>query len=345
MTIAGEEMASAQDLADATRVRRLALVTYATALSIGTHWPRLQLGDPMHPPDKMLHFVAFGGLAFFLGQSRYLATFVGLAAVGIVWTAADEASQLFPGLGRTFSWEDLVASASGFLVVTALLWAMRPRGERGAALRRARFDAAIDNLLSRPVGWMALLSAGALGAATGVPLAQIVNAHSDSPTPFQAGVTGAVLGSGTAVGILLVSGIRHEERKAIAEGRWRELPSPGWRDVLRASLLPASAGVAALVAAFGAWAVMQGLSREVAFVHEARRWLDSLSKGMETVIDATFVGFLAALVIEFSRRRLARRVDDGDRVCLACAHDLRATGAPDGWGRCPECGAHFWRPL
>lgn len=335
---------SASAHAAATRTRRIVFIVYAAGLSMGTHWPRLQLGDPANPPDKMLHFVCFAGLAFFLHQARLVRGYLMLAIVGVLWTALDEVSQLWPGLGRSFSGEDFVASAAGFLVMTALLWATRPRGERGARIRRERFERSIDELLTRPVAWMAILSASALGAAIGLPLAVVIDSFSDPSTPFQARVIGGVFGAASLAGFMIVAGTRYEERKAIANGTWHALPWLRWGDVLRACTIPVTSGLAALVATYGMWTLMQVLSRESQSVHEFRRWFDSLAKGMETVLDASLVGFIGAMVVEFSRRRLTRRVDAGDHECLACGHDLRATPTADSWGRCGECGANFWRP-
>jgi VanZ family protein len=330
--------------AAATRVRRTVFIVYAAGLSAGTHWPRLQLGDPANPPDKMLHFTCFAGLAFFLHQARLLPGYLSLAVVGVLWTAVDEVSQLWPGLGRTFSGEDFLASSLGFLVMTALLWATRPRGERGARIRRERFERSIDELLARPVAWMAILSAGAMGAAVGLPLATFLDSLGDQPTPFQARVIGGVFGAASLAGFMVVAGTRYEERKAIANGTWRALPWLRWADVLKACTVPVTSALAALVALYGMWALMRVLSRESASVHALLRWFDSLSNGMETVVDASAVGFLCAFAVELSRRRLTRRVDDGDQECLGCGHDLRATPTGDSWGRCGECGENFWRP-
>ena len=48
---------------------RSAFVIYALLLTIATHWPSLQLGTEESPwPDKLLHMLAFGGLAFLFIQ-------------------------------------------------------------------------------------------------------------------------------------------------------------------------------------------------------------------------------------------------------------------------------------
>ena len=42
-------------------------------MTVGTHWPRLQLGTEELPaPDKLIHLIAFAGLAFLLWRSGWV---------------------------------------------------------------------------------------------------------------------------------------------------------------------------------------------------------------------------------------------------------------------------------
>lgn len=68
---------------------------------------------PPLPNDKLLHFLAFGGLAFLAGRIastsiELVAWMLGLLAVG----AVIEGLQTFIP-GRNFCWRDLVANAAG----------------------------------------------------------------------------------------------------------------------------------------------------------------------------------------------------------------------------------------
>lgn len=332
----------------ATALRRVAFIVVAAGVASGTHWPNLRMGDPTHPADKLLHFVSFAVLGFFLHEARFFREhqswrYLALFAIGIAWTSIDEISQQLPGLGRSFSLEDIVASSAGFIIATSLCWATRPRGSAGARLRRERLDLCVDAVLARPMGWMTVATSAALGAAVAVPLAVIINGYSDTPTPFQAAIVGGLLGAAAVGGAAMLTCIRREEAARYASGEWIELPSLSWPDVVRACALPILGGVAMLVAAFVAWALLLVLQRDVTLASNIFRWMESLSKGMESVIDATVVGLIVAVVLDRCRARATRRVDAADCHCLACGQDLRATPAPAGSGRCGECGAWFVR--
>lgn len=332
----------------ATALRRVAFIIIAAGVASGTHWPNLQMGDPTYPADKLLHFVCFGVLGLFMHEARFFRDdqtwrYWALFAIGIAWTTIDELTQQIPGLGRSFSLEDIVASSAGFIVATSVCWATRPRGSVGARLRRERLDLCVDAVLARPMGWMTVATSAALGAVVAVPLAVVINGYSDTPTPFQAAVVGGLLGAAAIGGAAMLMCIRRDEAARYASGEWIELPSLSWPDVVRPCALPVLGGVAMLVAAFVAWALLLVLQRDVTLASNIFRWMESLSKGMESVIDATVVGLIVAIVLDRCRARAARRVDAADRHCLACGQDLRATPAPAGSGRCSECGAIFVR--
>jgi VanZ family protein len=344
------------------------LGVYAGALSVGTHWPRLELGDPTRPPDKMLHFVAFGGLAFFLWQARYVRRVTTLLLIGVAWTALDEITQALPVLQRSFSFEDVVASACGVLAVSAIIAATRPLGGPFARLRRRRFDLLLDALLSRATPWMAILSAAALGAAVGVPLLVLLNGFTPDPVPFQAAVTGGLFGAGVTGPAMALLGLRREEETMSSRrrclgcgeegigpscpscgmtalpGQWAAWPSIGWPDLIRACLRPLLGGAATLL-------FLLVLSLSVLALRPAwppfamfDDWYRSLSKGMPAVLDGTALAVIGALTVWRCRVRIARRLDASAERCLGCAQDLRGTPVDrDRSGRCGECGAAFLR--
>ena len=353
----------------ATALRRVVFGIYAGGLAIGTHWPRLELGDPLHPPDKMLHYLCFGGLAFFLWHARYLRSHLALALVGIAWTIVDEVTQAIPVLQRSFSLEDVVASSAGFCSATLLLWSMRPVGGELSRLRRERTEGLLDLLLSRPVPWAALASGAALGVAAGVPISVVLDGMQPDPTPFQAAVVGGLLGGATVTGWLLLAGLKNEARRMLAArrclgcgeslpegasaclrcgrppipGQFIELPFPGWGDVVKAYHRPVLGGIGMLLFLFVAWFGLQVARRNWTIAYEVDHWLQSLSKGMPTVIDTTAIVVVVALTIDRARVRFARRIEEGSMRCLACGQDLRGTPSRDGGGRCGECGAPFLR--
>jgi len=319
---------------------RVLLGLYAGALSAGTHWPRLQLGDPERPPDKALHFVAFAVLTPLLWQARIVRSPWALLALGIAWCAVDELTQGLPGVGRVVSFADFVASSFGVLVATAFVAATRPCGGPLARRRRARFDFALDALLARPGPWIAVASAAALGVLVVMPLAVLVDARFEARGagvgPFAASLFGAGLGVAIAAPAALLAGLRHEDRRLVAAGVYdAPLPTLSSAALVGAAWGPALAAILAFAALFGAIAAFLSLRMYLPAAARLHEWSQSWPKGMDTAIDATLVGLVVAAAVFRTRRNLAVRIDAGDRRCIACDHAF----GPGGATRCPECGA------
>ena len=147
-----------QAIAMARRIARpwrAALVIYALALTIATHWPRLEISrEAMPASDKMIHAIAFAGLAWLLWRSRWFGSRWLVVLIALLWCAADEFSQGIPILGRQSSRYDLTASALGVITAGVWLWALGPIGGVANRMRLALDQSAFDRLfLSRRV-WM-----------------------------------------------------------------------------------------------------------------------------------------------------------------------------------------------
>jgi hypothetical protein len=105
----------------------VALVVYALVLTVGTHWPALALGSEEQPaPDKLLHMLAFGGLAVLLWRSRWVRPLWLVVLLAVVWAAVDELTQGIPVLRRWVSWQAMVAGQMGVILVGAWWWPTRP---------------------------------------------------------------------------------------------------------------------------------------------------------------------------------------------------------------------------
>jgi quinol-cytochrome oxidoreductase complex cytochrome b subunit len=108
---------------------RWTFVIYYIILSTATHWPGMRVGRPGPIPiDKILHIIAFAGLAGFLMLTRWCdrqstrafatrnilrSTLVALAAA-----ALDELAQGLPGQDRFVTWSDFAANAAGIAAAT-----------------------------------------------------------------------------------------------------------------------------------------------------------------------------------------------------------------------------------
>jgi hypothetical protein len=342
---------------------------YLGVVTAGTHWPRLQLGDPTHPPDKLLHFIAFGGLMFMLVRARFFAGLTANFLVALLWTAFDEVTQGIPGLGRSMSFEDVAAGWMGVATTGLFLWATRPLAAPIVALRRKRFDAMIDLILSRRIGWIGFGVSAVGGIATIGPLAILANGFTAEPTPFQAAIVGAVLGAGSGGAAYLLIVMRSLEDELIDRrlclgcgtsvaqgekscpacgerpllGQWLPMPVLSRGDILRACLPPAIGAIGVLILTVVVLQLAAMLIPTSEPILRLNGWWNGLSKGMDTNIHAFYLAVIVAVTVERSRARMARRIESGHALCLGCRHDLRSTPAPDGTGRCGECGAGFVR--
>lgn len=323
----------------AVRHWRVLFGLYAGALSTGTHWPRLNLGDPERSPDKMMHFVAFGILAALLWQARMVRSPWSLLAIGGVWCAIDELTQGIPVLGRTVSAHDFTASFLGVAVAAAAVAATRPLGGERARMRRERFDRTLDSLLARPGPWMAIASAAALGAMVTMPLAVMLDARLDlrgaGVGPFAASLLGIGFGVAIAAPAAALAGIRHEDRRLVAAGVF-PVPTPTLSSaaIVANAWKPALVAVAAVFTLMLLWATLLGLRVQSPSAARLDAWLAGLPKGMTTVLDATILGFSGSFAVWRTRLGLARWIDAGGSRCIACGHPF----GPQGASRCPECG-------
>ncbi len=99
------------------RIAIVALAFYWLLLFIATHIPPNRMMDRIHQSDKLLHCVAFAGLAFLMcwaiptirGQ-LYRNTLTG-GAICVIYAAIDELLQI--PVGRTADWKDFFADCVG----------------------------------------------------------------------------------------------------------------------------------------------------------------------------------------------------------------------------------------
>ncbi len=110
--------------------RGVALVYFA-ALTTGTHWPSLRVAAPGPIPlDKILHAIAFCGLAGLLMLSRlvdrsspraFAARNIRRSALlALILGAVDELTQALPGQDRFPGWDDFAADAVGIAIALAI---------------------------------------------------------------------------------------------------------------------------------------------------------------------------------------------------------------------------------
>ena len=111
------------------RAAQIALPVYWLALFVATHYPRVPIPGEVPHGDKLVHFAAFGLLAFlfwqFVAARRPLGPRFVLAAAAILvpYAALDEWLQQF--VGRHTDPADFVANTAGVVAVLAVLEVLR----------------------------------------------------------------------------------------------------------------------------------------------------------------------------------------------------------------------------
>ncbi len=104
---------------------QIALPAYWLLLFFATHYPRVPIPGEIPHSDKLVHFTAFGVLAFLYWQFARVRRGVGprfvgsSAAVLLAYAALDEYLQQF--VGRFTDLMDFVANAAGIVAVLAIL--------------------------------------------------------------------------------------------------------------------------------------------------------------------------------------------------------------------------------
>lgn len=102
----------------------IAFLVGLVAIPVGCLVPNSRL--PRLPNDKVMHFVAFGGMALLAGRLAHGngQTALALAAVFVASWCIEVLQKWVPG--RDFCWRDLAANAAGVLCAGACLAILPP---------------------------------------------------------------------------------------------------------------------------------------------------------------------------------------------------------------------------
>jgi len=99
-----------------------AFLIWLTLLTLATHLPQGEVSD--HPvvesPDKLMHMICFGMLAFLFMCSGWIKNKWLAWAIVSTWAWVDEATQSAMNIGRPFSTQDLLSSETG--IACAMIW-------------------------------------------------------------------------------------------------------------------------------------------------------------------------------------------------------------------------------
>ncbi len=345
---------------------------------IATHIPRLSFG-PEAPSDKVLHATTFGILTLLLARARVFNHLVVLVAM-VAFSVFDEATQSLPFIHRHTSMADWIADCVGTLVAwTLLCMQVRPRDEVGR-MRGEFAGAARAAVLDRPFNWFALQTSAILGALVGFPLA-IVLEHTLflESSPWKSGFVGGVFGAFVGLEIAHRAACRAlttrlSDRRACfgcgastlsandahgsASGTCASCGAPWrraqwvvpcalfdharWKRVCMSARSGAIGGVIVLFSILAFAGVIRAAMGALALSPISGSVLIDLREIREVIVGPIAILSIALIMRVMNRSDARARSREGVR-CLSCDFDLRATPAPSGVGRCPECATEFAR--
>ena len=346
---------------------RIALLAGAIVVETGTHWPKLTLGTPDQPVDKLLHASAFGMLTALVLQARVVGRRWMVLPLMLAWSAVDELTQGIPGLNRSVDLDDWIADAIGIVLALAFAAALAPQGRGLARLVEQRRRVAGMWLFSRPMPWLHVATGAVLGIAAGGPAAIWLDSLFVRKTaqPYQYGVVGGVLGAIGGAHLMLELGLRAglrrnaERRSCLRCGRpapddapadapctacgaarsaadWSPIAELPGSEEIRLCLAPVLHGVALLVLlTFLGIALLPVLRLRVPGLLAVDQSYNQSPVDFRILVDLAVLSLVGSWTLWRCRRRIARRVDEGRERCLGCGFDLRAASG----ATCPECGA------
>ncbi|MDY7110528.1 MAG: hypothetical protein SYC29_18000 [Planctomycetota bacterium] len=355
---------------------RLAFILYASALTVGTHWPQLTLAPEVPASDKTIHLLAFAGLTYLLWRTRWLRAYGIVIPLAFLWSIVDELSQGIPILNRHVTWEDAAANALGVIVVAAWIRALRPVGGAVNRMRIALQQFAFDRLFASWRAW--LLFVGVFLACAVPPL--IVRPILDPIQTARVIIIAAVVWFLLSIVLLLrlwrgqirdvvrtrpcfVCGVscinvRFDRSGRAAcpvcgvelhAGQWTDPTPPSFGMLLGILGRPILLTLIVLLFVFALisvsahlfeWSLIAAPTSSLA--PRIAHFVGTLPPELTRAVDLALCLLLLALATRLYRSRLARYYDRSVR-CRRCGHDLRGTPTQKGVGRCGECGTPFVR--
>jgi hypothetical protein len=365
-----------------SRPWRIGFVLFAIALTIGTHWPRLEFGPEIPATDKTIHLLAFGSATILLRLTGWIRN--GWLCGGIVWCWAffDELSQNLPGLGRSSHPHDMIANTLGILVACAWLWALEPLGAKFAEgdwkdgpnrLRLRAFAFSFDQTFAKRGPWVAGIGAALCGAAALAATWVFL--------PLE-GKRIAIVGSVVLAALVALhfwwrqwrAELHRDERQkpctscgsdeAPVDDRcprcasfrspslWTLPKAPARALAFKLTLRPTIIAMTVLLLGFAAILIaplfysmlIEGNQRSSSSIFAMRfaRMLGTMPRELTSIVDLSLYLLLFAISMRIYRKRLAKFYDSAV-ICMRCGHDLRGTPTAAGIGHCGECGAVFTR--
>ncbi|MDG2291334.1 MAG: hypothetical protein P8L37_01650 [Phycisphaerales bacterium] len=345
---------------------RVCLVIYTLLIIITTHWPGSppEAVEPRHYfPDKLIHFLAFGGFVLLLWSSGWSRTWWAASLIGVAFVLVDEWTQSLFASNRHASGEDMAAGMLGVLTASGWMTALATPETHGFGSRSRRLSFAFETFLEQPSNILRLLVVASIPLLIVAVLIYVIAWNLFHASMGNLALTLGLLASLLAMNFFLRHRMRSvlnaiEERKpcfACGESMksqtsdeygWHQCTACGeeahrsqWMPITlpRVSLrmimtVDGPSGIACLMLY-----VLLGL------VFGPYALLVSGQSGLAGAILFTSLGLLAAMLWSWRSQRLGSWFQSMGVRCAQCGEDLTGITADRGMGHCPQCDTDFAR--
>lgn len=360
------------DLSDPAAIRkertswpwRVAFLIFTVLLIIATHLPGSDGGSGEHDsPDKLLHFLSFGGFAFLLWMTNWFRRFWVVTLIAIVFTIFDELTQALIAANREASGMDVAAGILGVLTASAWMTTMEPAEHLSERMRERRIGYILEEILAQPVNWFLL------GVAFTAPLLLIgISLYAAAWFIFGISIANITFTIGFVAGLLLTGGLllrmltSWNERiemnrpcfdcgdslvnEELDEHGWGHCSTCGHR--VHASqwitLLTPHVPLQVLISSDGPLGfVCILLYIFLAIFLGPLLLLANGHAGLASTILYAGIGIIGAMLWQWHRIRLGSAMDQSGRFCLRCNKVLSNVDVVSGLGQCPDCHTIFAR--
>lgn len=361
------------DLSDPASIRRegaawpwrIAFLTYAVLLVIATHWPGS--GDPpgegLDSPDKLMHFLCFGGFAFLLWMTGWFRAFWMASLLAIAFTVLDEVTQSILSVNREASGLDIAAGILGVMTASAWMSTFGPREHLIVRQQELKSRFILDELMSSPTNWILI------GAAFGIPTIFIsLTIYLLAWNVAEISIGNIALTIGIAIGIMIGVGMVLRLVAPYLERIERDHPcfdcGESLREVELDDLGNGSCPSCGHAVHASQWTTLSGAKVSaqqivncdgpvglvclvcyliIAVVIGPIALLTSGHAGLASAILYTGIGVSLAMIWQWHRTQRRMGLERSGEQCARCRADLAEVECDGGIGSCPNCRTCFAR--
>ena len=345
---------------------RVCLVIYTLLIIITTHWPGAppESVEPRHYfPDKLIHFLAFGGFVLLLWASGWLRSWWAASLIGLAFVLIDEWTQSIFASNRHASGEDMAAGILGVLTASGWMTALATPTPHGLGARSRRLSFALETFAEQPTNMLRLLAVGSIPMLIAAVVIYVTAWNFFHASMGNLALTAGLLASLLAMGFFLR---RHmtpmldaiEERKPCftcgESMKSQTCDEHGWlqcsacdEETHRSQWVPITLPhmpLRTIIAADGpAGIACVMLYILLGLIFGPYALFVSGQSGLAGAILFTSVGLMTAMLWSWRIQRLDSWFQSMGVRCAQCGEDLTGIDDDRGIGHCPQCDTEFAR--